>query len=167
MPSPSTAGTSSTTDYEELTYAAATVGGNPVSTPLVASRRLRDATSIAFSYDNLSRLTAKNLPGAELDVTYGYDLLNRMTSAATSAQTLSFGFDALGRNTSQAGPRGTVGYAYDAAGRRTSMTYPDSGLVVGYVYDTAGDSPRSARIRPAPTCCWRPMPGTIWAGACR
>jgi hypothetical protein len=34
----------------------------------------------------------------ELDVSYGYDLMNRMTSAATSAQTLSFTFDALGRN---------------------------------------------------------------------
>ena len=72
-------------------------------------------------------------------MTYGYDLMGRTTSAATSAQTLTFGFDALGRNTGQVGPRGTVSYAYDLAGRRTSMTYPDSGLIVGYVYDVASD----------------------------
>ena len=40
------AGTSSTSDYEELTYDAA---GN------VTAQRLRDGTSIAFTYDALNR----------------------------------------------------------------------------------------------------------------
>jgi RHS repeat-associated protein len=139
-PSPSTDNSSSTTDYEQLTYATATVGGSTVGTHLVSSRRLRDGNSIGFSYDYLNRVVFKDLPGSELDVSYSYDLFNRMTSvAATGGQTLSFGFDALSRYTSQAGPRGTVGYAYDAAGHRTSMTYADSGLIVGYAYDVAGD----------------------------
>jgi RHS repeat-associated protein len=118
MPDPATAGTSSITDYEELTYATATVGGGTVSTPLVASRRLRNASSIGYSYDALGRLTGKNLPEAELDVTYGYDLLGRLTSAATSAQTLAFTYDALGRQLSEAGPVRTVSSGWDAAGRR-------------------------------------------------
>jgi RHS repeat-associated protein len=139
MPDPATAGTSSTTDYQELTYATATVGGGTVSTPLVSNLRLRDNTNIAYTYDALNRPTVKNLPGSELDVSYAYDLLGRTTSVSTSAQTLTFSFDALGRNTSQAGPHGTVSYGYDLAGRRTSMTYPDSGLVAGYVYDVAGE----------------------------
>ncbi|HYD11551.1 MAG TPA: RHS repeat-associated core domain-containing protein [Allosphingosinicella sp.] len=119
MPDPSTAGTSSTTDYEELTYA--TAGGGTLSTPLVSSRRLRDTNSIAYSYDNLNRVTAKNLPGSELDVTYAYDLLGRLTSAATSAQTLGFTYDALGRQLSETGPVRTVNSTWDAAGRRLTL----------------------------------------------
>lgn len=130
MPDPSTPGTSSTTDYEQLTY---DDNGN------VLTRRLRDGTSIAFTYDDLNRPTLKNLPGAELDVSYTYDLLGRLLTAETSAQTLTFEFDALGRNLSQEGPQGAASYQYDAAGRRTRLTYPGSGLEVGYSYLVTGE----------------------------
>ncbi len=122
------AGTSSTTDYEQLAYDA---DGN------VTIRTLRDATSIAYTYDNLGRLTLKNLPGSELDVSYTYDLLGRPTGASTSAQTLSFTYDALGRNLTQVGPLGTVTSQYDAAGRRTQLTYPGS-FYVTYDYLVTG-----------------------------
>lgn len=121
---------SSTSDYEQLTLDAA---GN------ATTRRLRDGTSIAFVYDALNRPVSKDLPGAEPDVTYAYDLLGRLTSASTSAQTLSFTFDALGRNLTQAGPLGTVASAWDAAGRRTRLTYPGSGLYVDYDYLVTGE----------------------------
>lgn len=137
MPSPSTDNTSSTTDYEELTYE--TVASGTRATPLVASRRLRDATSIAFSYDALGRVTTKNLPGSELDVTYTYDLANRPTSAVTSAQTLSSTYDALGSSLTQVSPLGTISYAYDVAGRRTRTTWPGSGLYVDYDYLVTGE----------------------------
>ncbi|WP_395612222.1 RHS repeat domain-containing protein [Allosphingosinicella sp.] len=139
MPDPSTAGASSSTDYSELSYATATVGGSTVSTPLVSSLRLRDGNSIAYTYDALNRPTLKNLPGSELDVAYAYDLLGRATSVSTSAQTLTFAFDALGRNISQGDTHGVTSYVYDLANRRTRMTYPDDGLVVGYTYDVAND----------------------------
>lgn len=113
------------TDYEAIGYDA---NGH------VTQRWLRDGSSIAYTYDALGRLTAKDLPGSEPDVSYAYDLLGRMTSAATSAQTLSLGYDALGRNTSQGGPHGATSYTYDPAGRRTRMTYADSGLYVDYDY---------------------------------
>jgi RHS repeat-associated protein len=71
-------------------------------------------------------------------VTYAYDLLGRMTSASTSAQTLTFTYDALGRNLTQAGPLGTVGYSYDPAGRRTGLTAPGS-YVVGYGHLLTGE----------------------------
>jgi RHS repeat-associated protein len=111
------AGTSNSSDYEQLGYDA---NGN------VASFRNRANETIAFSYDALNRLTTKDLPGTEPDVTFAYDLLGRMTSAATSAQTLSFTYDALGRNLTQVGPQGTVTSAWDIAGRRTRITHPDS-----------------------------------------
>ncbi len=130
MPDPSTPGTSSTTDYEELGYDA---GSN------VTSRRLRDGNSIAFTYDQLNRVTLKDLPGAEPDVSYSYDLLSRMTGASYSGHSLSFTHDALGRNLTQVSPLGTASYQYDAAGRRTRLTYPGSGLEVGYSHLVTGE----------------------------
>ena len=131
MPHPTSIGSWNWGDYDYFGYDAA---GN------LSGTQLRDGTRIEFTYDNLNRVATKDLPGSEPTVTYGYDLLGRRTSAATSGHTLTFGFDALGRNTSQAGPLGTVSYGYDLAGRRTSMTYPGTtALVVGYSYNVAGD----------------------------
>ncbi|HZG44920.1 MAG TPA: hypothetical protein VEZ41_01450, partial [Allosphingosinicella sp.] len=123
------AGQSNGGDYEELGYDPA---GN------VTSRRVRDGNVIAFSYDALNRPTLKNLPGSEPDVTYGYDLLGQLTSAATASQTLSFSYDALGRQRTESGPLGTVRSTYDAAGRRTMLIYPDRSSV-DYSYLTTGE----------------------------
>ena len=121
---------SSTTDYEQLGYDAASN---------VTSRRLRDAQSIAFTYDNLNRVTLKDLPGTEPDVTYAYDNLGRLTSASQTGNALSFTYDALSRNLTQAGPQGTVASQWDLAGRRTKLTYPGSGLFIDYDYLVTGE----------------------------
>ncbi|MCX8477456.1 MAG: hypothetical protein MT490_16830, partial [Sphingomonas sp.] len=125
------AGTSSTTDYEQLGYDAASN---------VTSRRLRDGQTIGFTYDNLDRVSLKNLPGSEPDVSYGYDLLGRMTAASrTDGHYANFAFDALGRNTSASTViGGTVGYQYDLAGRRTRLTWYD-GFYVTYDYTVTGE----------------------------
>ncbi len=123
------AGTSSTTDYQQLSYDA---NGN------VTSLRLRDGNSIGLTYDYLDRVTAKDLPGSEPDVAYTYDLLGRMTGASQTGNALTFAYDALGRNTSQGGPQGTMSYQYDAASRRTRMTWPDS-YYVAYDYQVTGE----------------------------
>lgn len=119
---------SSTTDYEETTY---DVYGR------VSQQRRRDATVFGVAYDLLSRPTTIDAPGAMADVTYGYDLLSRATSAAISGHTLTFAWDTLGRQTSAAGPLGTVNYQYDLAGNRTRVTWPDA-FYVDYDYDLAG-----------------------------
>lgn len=127
------ANASSTTDFEGLTWDAA---GNVVST------RLRDGQLIGATYDALNRLTLKNLPGSEPDVSYGYDLLGRLTSASQTGASLSFSYDALGRNLTQAGPQGTVTSAYDLSGRRTRLTYPGSELYLDYDYLVTGEMTR-------------------------
>jgi RHS repeat-associated protein len=109
-------GTSNAGDYEQFGYDA---NGN------VTSFRNRANETASFSYDALNRLTYKDLPGTEPDVGYTFDLLNRLTSAATSAQTLSFTYDALGRSLTQAGPQGTLTSTWDTGGRRTRITHPD------------------------------------------
>ncbi len=105
----------------------------------MTQRRLRDTSVIGYSYDDLGRLAAKDLPGSEADVSYSYDLMGRATGAAQGSHGLSFVHDALGRLTSQSDPLGTIGYTYDAANRRLTMSYPGSVLTINYDYDTAGN----------------------------
>lgn len=126
---PSASGASSTTDYEQLSY---DPGGN------IIERRLRDGQSVIFAYDGLGRLQTRNLPGSELDVSYGYDNLGHTTSVAQSGHTLEFGYDALGRLRTQVGPLGTLTSAFDAAGRRTRLTWPDN-FYVEYDYLFTGE----------------------------
>jgi RHS repeat-associated protein len=128
-PDPSTAGTSSTTDYEQLTYN---------SYGQLTGRRGRDGNSFSYSYDNLGRLRTVDAPGSQPDVTYSYDNLGRVVEASQSGHTISYAYDALGRLTSETQASRTVSYEYDAAGRRTKMTWPDS-FYVTYVYDDAGE----------------------------
>ncbi|MFN3726009.1 MAG: RHS repeat-associated core domain-containing protein [Allosphingosinicella sp.] len=115
------ANSSSTGDYEELTY---DLAGN------VTNVRLRDNSAIAFAYDRLNRLVEKDLPGSEPTVTYAYDLLGRMTGASQPGHALTFSYDALGRQLSESGPNGTVQSSYDVAGRRTQLVHP-AGPVAG------------------------------------
>lgn len=102
-------------------------------------RLLRDGTTIAYSYDDLGRLTTKNLPGSEPDTSYSYDLMGRATGVTQGSHANSFVHDALGRLTSQTDPQGTIGYTYDAAGRRLTMSYPGAVLTINYDYDVAGN----------------------------
>lgn len=125
------ANAASTTDYEQLGYDA---NGN------VTGQRLRDGTNITLTYDNLNRVTLKDLPGTDTDVTYTYDLLGRPMTAATGTMTNSFLYDALSRKTRETGQQGQIDYQYDAAGRRTRITYPGAtSLYVDSDYDVTGN----------------------------
>jgi RHS repeat-associated protein len=123
-------GTSSTTDYEQLTYDA---NSN------VTSKRLRDGATIAFGIDNLNRVSSRTENGS-LSRQYGYNLFGQLTSASWagggSPETMSY--DALGRLTSRAEPYTTLSYQYDAAGRRTRISWPD-GLYINYNYDLSSE----------------------------
>jgi len=127
MPTPRGAGISNGADYEQLAYESLT-GGTHTS-PLVVAFRNRANQSIGFSYDALGRQIVKDLPGAEPDVSYGYDLLGRLTSASQTGHALGFTWDALGRNLDQTGPLGTVSSEWDLAGRRTRLSWPDAFFV--------------------------------------
>jgi RHS repeat-associated protein len=122
-------GTSNFGDYEQSGYDA---GSN------VTSFRNRAGETIFFSYDNLNRPSFKNLPGAEPDVSFGYDNLGRLISASQPGQSLGFSYDALGRKLSESGPNGTVSSQYDIAGRRTRLTHPD-GFMVDHDYLVTGE----------------------------
>jgi RHS repeat-associated protein len=120
------AASSSTTDFEQLTYDA---NSN------ITQRRLRDGQLVNFTLDNLNRVTVKDLPAPDNDATFTYDLLGRQISIFHNGQVLTKAYDALSRVTSDVGVLGTNSYGYDAAGRRTSFTYPNGGLTINYDYD--------------------------------
>ncbi len=135
MPHPTTDNTSSTTDYEQLTYDAA---GN------VTARRLRDGTHIAFGVDALNRLVESDPPIEgydQFEVAYAYDNMGRMTQAASSWNSVSFGYDALGRNVSETSAFGAKAMQYDLAGRMTRLSWPD-GLDIDYDYLLTGEVSR-------------------------
>jgi RHS repeat-associated protein len=128
------AGVSNSADYEQLGYDA---NGN------VVSRRLRDGQVIGYSYDNLSRLTFKDLPNTamyEADVSYAYDHLGRLTGASdTNGYQGSFSYDALGRQLTEGSNwYGTKSSQYDLAGRRTRLAHRD-GFFVDYDYLVTGE----------------------------
>jgi hypothetical protein len=54
-----------------------TWSGSQVTSAVVfnITRRLRDTTSIAYTYDTLNRMTLKDLPGTEYNVNYRYDTI--------------------------------------------------------------------------------------------
>ncbi|HEX8644636.1 MAG TPA: RHS repeat-associated core domain-containing protein [Allosphingosinicella sp.] len=104
-----------TADFEQLGYDA---NGN------VVTFRNRAGQSIGFGHDALDRVTHKDLPGSEPDVTYTYDLLGRMTGASQTGHSIGFEWDSLGRLVAQTNPIGTVTAEYDLAGRRTLLKWP-------------------------------------------
>jgi RHS repeat-associated protein len=116
-PDKASKGLSSASDFEQLTY---DLNGN------TTQRRLRDGQLIGFGYDNLNRVTLKDLPAPEADVTYGYDLQGHPLQTSQGSSTVSLVWDALGRNRSETSTHGTMSYLFDEAGRRTRATWPDS-----------------------------------------
>ena len=134
-PSPSAgAGTSSTTDYEQLLYDA---NGN------VTSRRLRgyatdNTQHIDYSYDKLNRVTLADLPSPEADISYSYDLLGRPLIVSQATITQTFAYDALGRTLSEAQPFGSMSYQYDLAGNRTLQLWND-GFYITYDHLVTGE----------------------------
>ena len=127
-PHPSTAGTSSTTDYEQFTYDAA---GN------LTSHSKRSGDTVTFAYDNLHRLTSRSYPTAADNVAFAYDLLGRRTQAkyADNSHTVAYVWDAAGRPTSSAAGGKTLAYQYDPAGNRTRLTWPETAFYVTTTYD--------------------------------
>ena len=120
-------------DYEQMTYDA---NSN------VTSRRLRDGTSIGYTYDNLGRMTFmdRSNAGIDEDITYTYDLLGRMRTSLTPwGHRTNLSYDALGRKTGETTTYGPLKTSqYDAAGRRTKLTWHD-GFYVNYDYDVTGN----------------------------
>jgi RHS repeat-associated protein len=132
FPSPTAAGTASSTDYESYGY-----DNNGNRTSLTT----RQGDNILYQYDALNRMTLKDVPGTTNDVYYGYDLRGLQTYAlfgSTSGPGITNHYDGFGHLTSTINTMGgvsrTVGHLYDADGDRTQVVHPDNSYFV-YTYD--------------------------------
>ncbi|MBI4115394.1 MAG: hypothetical protein HY447_02340 [Candidatus Omnitrophica bacterium] len=104
--------------------------------------------AISFTYDALNRVTLKDLPTGEVDVSYVYDdslvsfSKGRLTKVTDASGTHEFTYDALGRVTSDKKTVDGTAYAftrvYDSMSRVRSLSYPDT-EVVTYTYNGMGD----------------------------
>ncbi|WP_287399889.1 RHS repeat-associated core domain-containing protein [Nitrosomonas sp. H1_AOB3] len=125
-PHPTTASTSSTTDYEQMTLDA---NGN------ITSLRKRNGQSITLAYDNLNRLLSRTYPTSADNITYTYDLLGRTTAANKTGYAISYLYDNAGRLTSTTAGGKTLAYQYDPAGNRTRLTWPETAFYVTTTFD--------------------------------
>jgi len=150
IPSATTPGTISATDYEQYAYDAA---GNRLSL------KRRDGRTLTFTYDNLNRMLSKLIPdgcppiqppgtgcppaSATRDVFYSYDLLGRQLTARFESQAGADGitntYDGFGNLTSStiamAGFSKTITSLYDLDNNRTRVTHPDAQAFT-YAFDT-------------------------------
>ena len=127
-----TANGSPTDDYETFTYNA---NGQ------VLTYRRRDGQIISYEYDDLGRVTKKDLPGTALDEFYFYDNFGRPTAvrlaSATSTDAITYTYDKAGRILTETSYGRQMRYDYYDNGKRTRLTWPDS-FYVEYLRDTLG-----------------------------
>jgi len=89
----------------------------------------------AFGYDALNRLTSAQAGGLSINETYTYDALNNLRSRLAGGVTFNFNYDATNRlNTLTTASGTTATYSYDAFGNRQSVT--SGSATTSYVFDT-------------------------------
>jgi RHS repeat-associated protein len=130
--SPTTAGQSSTTDYEELGY---DLDGN------ITSRRTRAGQLFTYEYDALDR-QRRRTGGGLLNTGYDFDAAGRPTRTRyeDGSHVVTYTYDTAGRMSQASDTVGTwvrnVGFSYNSAGSLERLTWPDN-YYVTYEYDAA------------------------------
>jgi RHS repeat-associated protein len=102
----------------------------------LVSQIVTAGVTLGYSYDNANRITGiSDSSNSTLSWSYGYDLLDRLTSATTSAITDGWTYDANGNQLTQTGTT-PVTFAVSATSNQLSST--SGSLVRSYIYDAAG-----------------------------
>ncbi|MDF3019906.1 MAG: repeat protein, partial [Steroidobacteraceae bacterium] len=114
-----------------------------------------------FAYDDAFRITdIVDVGNPALSWTYGYDALDRLSSATSSTVTQGWTYDANGNRLTQTG---TAPSAYTNAGTSNRATSISGSLTRSYGYDAAGNT-RGWR-RPAMGARQPPIPTMRWVSA--
>ena len=102
--------------------------------------------SQAVSYDLASRITSLANTGGD-DWTYGYDHMDRITSAQSVSASLAWSYDAIGNRQSQTGSVASgyssdnITFVYDDRGRLSSATAQGT---TSYLYNAVGERVRKS-----------------------
>ena len=83
----------------------------------------------------------------QLSLSYGYDKAGNVVSINSE----TFGYDALERLTSATGAWGTASYSYDAAGNMVQKQNSSSSITTKYVYNSMDELVRSSTASGAAT----------------
>ena len=106
----------------------------------IASYTLASKT-YAIGYDPASRIEFISDTAAPANSnTYGYDALDRLTSAVTATTSYSYSYDAVGNRLSKTVGTGTDTYAYGATSNRIASVSPATGPVRSFVFDANGST---------------------------
>lgn len=97
--------------------------------------------SFAIGYDDASRISFINDIGTPANSnTYGYDNLDRLTSAVLPATPYSYSYDAVGNRTSRTAGTSTDNYTYSSTSNRIASITPASGPVRNFGFDNNGST---------------------------
>jgi len=110
---------------------ATSYSGNTVTVTDQVGKKRKSVT------DALGRLTEvyEDPLGLNYQTSYGYDVLDNLTTVTQHTQTRTFVYDSLKRLTSATNPEsGTINYQYDSNGNLTQKT-DARGISITYVYD--------------------------------
>lgn len=100
------------------------------------------ASDVTITYDPLGRVASESV-GGEVVTTYTYDAAGRSASRTDTTggltRTSTYGYDVLDRLTSVTYPSLSVaGYQYTASGRLSAVTYQGQTFATGFVHDDSG-----------------------------
>jgi RHS repeat-associated protein len=96
------------------------------------------SVTLGYAFDNANRITGiSDSSNSALTWTYGYDPLDRLTSATTSAITDGWTYDANGNRLTQTG---TTAITFSVSSTNNQLTATSGGLVRTYGYDAAGNT---------------------------
>ncbi|MFZ0006946.1 MAG: RHS repeat-associated core domain-containing protein, partial [Steroidobacteraceae bacterium] len=102
----------------------------------LVSQIVTAGVTLGYSFDNANRISGiSDSSNSALTWSYGYDLLDRLTSATTSAITEGWTYDADG---SQLTETGTTPVTFTVSSSSNQLTATTGSLVRSYSYDAAG-----------------------------
>jgi YD repeat-containing protein len=94
------------------------------------------ALDLTYHYNSLSQITAIDDPRTSMSQTFGYDTLERLTSANGPYGALSWAYDGTGNRVSDVRAGASTSYAYDHATLRLTSTSGASNET--FTYDAVG-----------------------------
>jgi RHS repeat-associated protein len=102
----------------------------------LVSQIVTAGVTLGYSFDNANRISGiTDSSNSALSWSYGYDLLDRLTSATTSAITEGWTYDADGNQLTETG---TTPITFTPSTSSNQLTATSGSLVRAYAYDAAG-----------------------------